>query len=468
MDFEDFCCNICEESYNSTDREPLILQCGHTFCSACLRLMFSRGQLICPEDRGALTVRHLDELPKNYALLRLLSKSPPKTEKNLCQSHKRQLEYICLDDRQKVCANCVLFGDHKGHEIKQFEELLHEFSMKTETLSDMLQTIEKSLILKIEKDIKQRLDTIYENFQKKKAKIDTEIKKGFQNLKNKLSEIERSTVKTFQTNCDYIEKQIYSVREIPRKIYSQALTWKDRTKKELDRRNEFFSYENYANLDIMCNDDSRLLEIGEKVLVELENLKDLKVDYLSNAINDISVEFSEELLYNACSIKPYNRIDDLKEIISKINPFKCEPENEIISPKAQFNEEVFNQALDVLKFHTCNVADFSGAGDIGDRAIDIAPYLVNNSYLKSLKLIKNNISDAASCEIFKALQENTALQSLHLSRNPLGVRALNGLIELLNVNSTLRDIYLIGNPRMSFDYKTRFSQLSNKFRKIHT
>mmetsp|Transcript_29205 Transcript_29205/g.28947 ORF Transcript_29205/g.28947 Transcript_29205/m.28947 type:complete len:130 (+) Transcript_29205:1032-1421(+) len=129
---------------------------------------------------------------------------------------------------------------------------------------------------------------------------------------------------------------------------------------------------------------------------------------------------------------------------------------------------MFNQALDVLKYNTSEVADFSNAGDLGDKAAIIATYLVNNTNLKSLKLVKNSISDSAAIEIFRALQENFSLQSLHLSQNPLGTEALDELIEMLNVNTTLRDIYLIGNQKMSPEYKSNFAQMSSRFRKIYT
>ena len=124
--------------------------------------------------------------------------------------------------------------------------------------------------------------------------------------------------------------------------------------------------------------------------------------------------------------------------------------------------------MDVLKFNTSNEADFSGAGDLGDLASKIAPYLPDNSYLTKLKLVKNNISDAAAIDIFKALQENYHLQILNLSQNTLNANSLDELIEMLGINTTLQDIYLLSNPKLTSEYKAKFATMTSRFRRIHT
>ena len=106
------------------------------------------------------------------------------------------------------------------------------------------------------------------------------------------------------------------------------------------------------------------------------------------------------------------------------------------------------------------MADFSGAGDLGDRAAELADYLATNQYLKKLKLVKNNISDTAAIAIFKALEYNTTLQSLNLSQNQLGTPALEALICMLEANSTLKDLILMGNHKMSYMYKTKLESMA--------
>jgi len=35
----------------------------------------------------------------------------------LCPLHKRKIEIICIDCKERICSNCALFGTHKPHNI---------------------------------------------------------------------------------------------------------------------------------------------------------------------------------------------------------------------------------------------------------------------------------------------------------------------------------------------------------------
>ena len=203
---------------------------------------------------------------------------------------------------------------------------------------------------------------------------------------------------------------------------------------------------------------TELFQSGEKALVELEGLKDIRIEPYEDMINSLTVEFKKSLPLNLCKINFVNKSFSASDELLV----------EVDSPNKQFNEKVFNQALDVLKFNTSNEADFSGAGDLGDLASKIAPYLPDNSYLTKLKLVKNNISDAAAIDIFKALQENYHLQILNLSQNTLNANSLDELIEMLGINTTLQDIYLLSNPKLTSEYKAKFATMTSRFRRIHT
>eukprot|EP00878_Enallax_costatus_P047767 GHUV01058930.1.p1 GENE.GHUV01058930.1~~GHUV01058930.1.p1 ORF type:complete len:169 (+),score=35.46 GHUV01058930.1:62-508(+) len=61
-----FECGICTAMFNAAQRQPLILECGHTFCRHCI--LHSLGpQKWCPYCRQPIT-KHVDDLPRNYAL----------------------------------------------------------------------------------------------------------------------------------------------------------------------------------------------------------------------------------------------------------------------------------------------------------------------------------------------------------------------------------------------------------------
>ena len=49
-------CAICMEKYNTTNKIPRILTCGHTFCSSCLEIICERSGIessgiSCPLDK---------------------------------------------------------------------------------------------------------------------------------------------------------------------------------------------------------------------------------------------------------------------------------------------------------------------------------------------------------------------------------------------------------------------------------
>lgn len=73
-------CPVCWDGFDDGPRMPRLLHCGHTICQVCLQqLLFESGLgqrcVRCPECRGVCVWRGLQELPKNYILLRVISSS---------------------------------------------------------------------------------------------------------------------------------------------------------------------------------------------------------------------------------------------------------------------------------------------------------------------------------------------------------------------------------------------------------
>ena len=58
--------------------------------------------------------------------------------------HDRSLELICVDDKIRICAQCALFGPHKGHDVRMEDEVTKEISLKVEVLIEMYQAMELS------------------------------------------------------------------------------------------------------------------------------------------------------------------------------------------------------------------------------------------------------------------------------------------------------------------------------------
>jgi len=59
----------------------------------------------------------------------------------MCPTHNRKLEIICIQDRVRICANCALFGEHKGHDVRMENDVVAEIESRTELLMTMYEFI---------------------------------------------------------------------------------------------------------------------------------------------------------------------------------------------------------------------------------------------------------------------------------------------------------------------------------------
>jgi len=121
METENKICDVCSSPYDYHEHTPRILiTCGHTLCSACLVDIINNPTLRkCPFDSLDLNEtpnsNSLDAFPINFALLALLEGK----NKNICPTHNEKLTIVCLEDKIKICSECALFGEHKGHKIRK-------------------------------------------------------------------------------------------------------------------------------------------------------------------------------------------------------------------------------------------------------------------------------------------------------------------------------------------------------------
>lgn len=64
----------------------------------------------------------------------------------MCPTHNRKLEIICIDDQERICSNCALFGAHKNHDVRMETEVLREIQLRTELLMEMYEIMEQQQI----------------------------------------------------------------------------------------------------------------------------------------------------------------------------------------------------------------------------------------------------------------------------------------------------------------------------------
>ncbi|XP_062036388.1 E3 ubiquitin-protein ligase TRIM50 [Lepus europaeus] len=107
-------CPICLEVF----REPLMLQCGHSYCKDCL-LALSRhldSELRCPVCRQPADC---SSSPPNVSLARVIEalQLPEEPEPSVCAHHRNPLSLFCEQDQELICGLCGLLGSHQHHRV---------------------------------------------------------------------------------------------------------------------------------------------------------------------------------------------------------------------------------------------------------------------------------------------------------------------------------------------------------------
>jgi len=130
-------CPVCLVPFDTSKKVPKIFPtCGHTVCQECLLQVLEMDRPKCPLDqlKFGRDFQTINAFPTNFLGKDLLEVRGSWSQ---CESHKEQNKMVCLTDNTLVCAGCVVFGDHKGHDVK----LLSDFADLAKIKRDELQTM---------------------------------------------------------------------------------------------------------------------------------------------------------------------------------------------------------------------------------------------------------------------------------------------------------------------------------------
>ena len=148
-------CSICYQPMTSEEsKTPRLLNCGHTFCTECLQSIYITAadaygyrsrlerEILCPHCKTPCLVPDGDvlKLPKNYALLEIMSEQPQiKTipENTLCKTHNIVKKSYCFNCQDLVCPYCQMIN-HQNHNcqitIEAIKVFLPDFQQNQEQL----------------------------------------------------------------------------------------------------------------------------------------------------------------------------------------------------------------------------------------------------------------------------------------------------------------------------------------------
>ncbi|XP_049643835.1 E3 ubiquitin-protein ligase TRIM50-like [Suncus etruscus] len=109
-------CPICLEVF----AEPLMLQCGHSYCRTCLLALSCRSgpELRCPVCRQVVDG---SSSSPNVSLARVIEAlrwpRELEPEPKVCPRHWNPLSLFCEKDQELICGLCGLLGPHQQHRV---------------------------------------------------------------------------------------------------------------------------------------------------------------------------------------------------------------------------------------------------------------------------------------------------------------------------------------------------------------
>ncbi|XP_059949745.1 E3 ubiquitin-protein ligase TRIM7 isoform X1 [Mesoplodon densirostris] len=155
-------CSICLELF----REPVSVECGHSFCRACIARCWDRPgagatpashklscSLPCPQCREPARpgqLRPNRQLAAVAMLLRRFSlpagaqgeRGPPEAGAAGCAQHREPLKLYCQDDGRAICVVCDRAREHRAHAVLPLDEAVQEAK---ELLESRLKVLKKDL-----------------------------------------------------------------------------------------------------------------------------------------------------------------------------------------------------------------------------------------------------------------------------------------------------------------------------------
>nr|XP_006012745.1 PREDICTED: tripartite motif-containing protein 35-like isoform X1 [Latimeria chalumnae] len=232
---DEMSCCVCQELF----KDPVTLRCGHNFCRECVceywKEKTSQSCPICRVDSA------FSDLKINYTLRNIVDtykkegKKPKEESKPICSQHKKELELYCVEDKEAICVNCVIFKKHKNHEFLSIEEASQKFKEELKNSLKLLQDTHHKIA-----ELKERHRGNLNNIHDQADKTEKQIKEDFIKLHKFLHEEEKNLLADLKKEKELKEEKMRAMEEsIVQDLTSVSKMIKD-IQQKMDKEDQIF------------------------------------------------------------------------------------------------------------------------------------------------------------------------------------------------------------------------------------
>ncbi|XP_069488987.1 E3 ubiquitin-protein ligase TRIM11-like [Ambystoma mexicanum] len=227
---QDALCSICQEFY----KDPVIIDCGHNFCRACLTKYMEQPDLTisCPECKQKFNKKNLKP-NKSLASMaesvqRLEEEFGRLLEGSLCGEHGEALRLFCDTDETLICLVCRESREHKEHRVRPIKEAHEDYKDKLyshmerlkKELKDLLEWVaeESRKASELKGNIMKQRETILSTFDRLKQFLEQE---KWQQL-SRLEMGQEEKMKKIQEKLTRMEEQQSTHRDLITELESKC------------------------------------------------------------------------------------------------------------------------------------------------------------------------------------------------------------------------------------------------------
>ncbi|TEA24555.1 hypothetical protein DBR06_SOUSAS30410051, partial [Sousa chinensis] len=205
-------CSVCLEYL----KEPVIIECGHNFCKACITRWWEdlERDFPCPVCRKTSRYRSLRpnrQLGSMVEIAKQLQAVKRKIrDESLCPQHHEALSLFCYEDQEAVCLICAISHTHRAHTVVPLDDATQEYKEKLqkclEPLERKLQEItrckssEEKKPGELKRLVESRRQQILKEFEELHRRLDEEQ----QVLLSRLEEEEQDILQRLRENAAHL------------------------------------------------------------------------------------------------------------------------------------------------------------------------------------------------------------------------------------------------------------------------